>query len=278
MKKILIPVDFSEHSEYALEVASTLAKENNASLVVLHMMGLSESVLTKDESQEMFEAIYYMKLAEKRFNNFLDRDFLEGIPIETTVQNYKEFHEINNVAKDFDVDLIVMGSHGASGLKEVFVGSNTEKVVRTADVPVLVVKNQIKKLEVSKVVFACDFNLDFIIPFKNAWNFFKSMDVDFQLVFINLPNKFISSQEMEERALKFVMHTGIDETKVLEKISYHSDYSLEDGIFSFCNKVHADLVIIPTHGRRGLAHFFSENIGESLVNHADLPVMTFKVS
>lgn len=277
MKKILIPIDFSEHSEYALKVAATLAKKNNASLVVLHMMGLSEAVLTKVESEKMFEAIYYMKLAEKRFSDFLDKDYLEGITVETTVQNYKEFHEINSVAEDFKADLIVMGSHGSSGLKEVFVGSNTEKVVRTSNVPVLVVKNEMDDFKMEKVVFACDFNTDFIKPFKEAYTFFKSVGATFQVVFVNLPEKFMSSQEMEEKALKFLLRSGIDDTDVFDNMAYHCDYNLENGIYTFCNKFQADLIVIPTHGRRGLAHFFSENLGEALVNHSDLPIMTFKV-
>ena len=177
MKKILIPVDFSEHSEYALKVAATLAKKHNASIVALHMMGLSEAILTKDESQEMFEAIFYMKLAEKHFNEFLDKDYLEGIKVETTVQNYKHFNEINTIAAELGADLIVMGSHGASGLKEVFVGSNTEKVVRTSDIPVLVVKEKHNELKMERVVFACDFNLDFIEPFKKAFNFLKKLEL-----------------------------------------------------------------------------------------------------
>ena len=277
MKKILIPVDFSEHSEYALEVAATLAKKNDASLVVLHMIGLSEAVLTKDESREMFEAIYYLKLAEKRFGDFLDKDYLEGIRIETTVQNYKDFHEINSVAEDFEADLIVMGSHGASGLKEVFVGSNTEKVVRTSDVPVLVIKNRSKDFKMNKVVFACDFNLDFVEPFKNAFDFFEKIGSEFQVVFINTPEKFLSNQEMQELALKFVLHSGVDTTKVYDNIVYYCDYRLEHGIYSFSNEVEADVVVIPTHGRRGLAHYFSENIGEAIVNHIELPIITFKV-
>jgi len=277
MKKILIPIDFSEHSEYALKVAATLAKKHQASLVVLHMMGLSEAVLTKDESQEMFEAIYYMKLAEKRFEAFLDHDYLKDIPMETTVQNYKDFHEINEVAKEFDADLIVMGSHGASGIKEVFVGSNTEKVVRTSEIPVLVVKNSLKHFQMEKVVFACDFNLDFIEPFKKAWNFFKKLETEFQVVFINTPEKFLSHQEMEERASTFILESGINDKDVFESVVYYCDYRLEHGIYSFCNASYADLVVIPTHGRRGLAHFFSENIGEAIVNHSDLPIMTFKV-
>lgn len=277
MKKILIPVDFSEHSEYALEVAATLAKKHNASLVILHMMGLSEAVLTKDESQEMFEAIYYMKLAEKRFNDFLDKDYLEGISVETTVQNYKEFHEINNVALDLNAELIVMGSHGASGFQEVFVGSNTEKVVRTSEIPVLVIKNRNKEFTMGKVVFACDFNMDFSEPFKRAWDFFEKIGADFQMVFINTPDKFLSNREMQDRAYKFMVQSGVENTDVYDNTAYYCDYRLEHGIFSFSDEVDADLIVIPTHGRRGLAHFFSENIGEAVVNHSDLPVMTIKV-
>jgi len=277
MKKILIPIDFSEHSEYALQVGATLAKKYNASLVVLHMMGLSEAVLTRDESQEMFEAIYYMKLAEKRFSKFLDKNYLEGITIETTVQNYKEFHEINSVAKDFKADLILMGSHGATGLKEVFVGSNTEKVVRSSEIPVLVIKNRTEEFKMNKVVFACDFNMDFTGAFKNAWDFFKKIGAEFQVVFINTPEKFLSNQEMQERAFKFMQHSGVENTDVYDNTAYYCDYRLEHGIYSFSNEVDADLVVIPTHGRRGLAHYFSENVGEAIVNHSDLPIMTFKV-
>ena len=73
MKKILIPVDFSAHSEYALQIAATLAKKFSSEIVVLHMMGLSESVLTNNES-EVFEGIYHVKLAKKQFNDFLNKD------------------------------------------------------------------------------------------------------------------------------------------------------------------------------------------------------------
>lgn len=277
MKKILIPLDFSQHSQYALEVAAKLAKKHNASIVALHMMGLSEAVLTKDESNEMFQAIYYMKLAEKRFNEFLDEDYMKGIDVETTVQNFKHFHEINDVAKDFDADLIVMGSHGTSGLKEVFVGSNTEKVVRTSEIPVLVVKSSVKDFEMNKVVIACDFNLDFVDPFKKAIHFFQGIGATIEVLFVNTPEKFMSSQQMDETAFNFMLNCGLADTDILDKVSFYCEYNLEHGIYTFSDKVDADLVVIPTHGRRGLAHFFSQNIGEALVNHSDLPIMTFKV-
>ena len=140
MKRILVPVDFSDHAGYALEVAAKLASKHNAEILILHMLGLSEAYLTKDESQEAAEAHYYMKLAKVRFDEFLNKPYLKEVKHSEMVQNYKIFSEVNQVAEEHKADLIVMGSHGRSGLGELFVGSNTEKVVRTSTIPVLVVK------------------------------------------------------------------------------------------------------------------------------------------
>lgn len=278
MKTILVPIDFSDHSEYALEVAAKLAKDHNASIVALHMMGLSQAVLTKDDSQEVFEAMYYMKLADKRFTEFLDRDYLNGIEVETTVQNYKLFHELDDVAREFHADLIVMGSHGSSGLREVFVGSNTEKVVRTSTVPVLVVKNRMTTDAIKKVVFANNFDLDNISSFKKARDLFITLGAQMQMVYINTPGEgFRSTQEMEERVSDFFLKAGLDTEFNNDDVVYYSAYSIEEGIFTYSNKVEADLIAIPTHGRKGLAHFFSGSISEDLVNHSDLPVITFKM-
>lgn len=278
MKKILVPVDFSTHSEYALEVAAQIAKKYNTELVALHMMGISQAVLTKDDSQEVMEAMFYMKLAEKRFKEFLDKDYLKGIKVHNTVQNYKEFQEINNVARDFDCDLIVMGSHGASGIHEMFVGSNTEKVVRHAEIPVLVIKSRVKNFNLEKVVFASNFDKEVVHVFSKMVKLFNLFNAKLQLVYINTPGDgFRSSQEMNDRFLQFLLESKMDATYKITDIATYNSYSIEEGIFSYSNFVNADAIAIPTHGRKGLAHFFSGSISEDLVNHSDLPVITFKI-
>ncbi len=279
MKKILVPVDFSEYSEYALQVAALIAKQQNTEIVVLHMLGLSEAVLTKNEGQEINEAMYYMKLAENRFSAFLDKDYLEGIKVTETVQNYKIFSEVNEVAHENDVDLIVMGSHGVSGLsEEVFIGSNTEKVVRTADVPVLVIKNPIEDFRIKEVVFACDFKIENIRPYHNAIKLFNSFGANVHLLYINLPGeRFRSSGEIEERVREFLFKADSGDMDMYNNVVYFNDYSVESGVFNYSNKIQADIIAIPTHGRRGLAHFFNGSIGEDIVNHANKPVITFKI-
>jgi nucleotide-binding universal stress UspA family protein len=160
MKKIIVPIDFSEHSEYALEAAANLAQKYGSELLVLHMLELSNAILTADSSALNEEAVFYLKLAEQKFDTFLDKPYLENLNVTPIVKHFKVWSEVNDVANEHDANLIVMGSHGASGVKEVLVGSNTEKVVRHADIPVLVIKHNPILFDFENGVFACDFSDD----------------------------------------------------------------------------------------------------------------------
>jgi nucleotide-binding universal stress UspA family protein len=275
MKNILVPVDFSEPSAYALEVAAKIAKRQNADLTVLHMLGLSQAVLTKDETQEYEEAKYYMSLAKQRFRTFLDKPYLKGIKIHEMVQNYKIFSELNDVAKERHIDLIIMGSHGARGLSELFVGSNTEKVVRTSDVPVLVIKDSNPDFEIKKMLFACSFNDDSILAYKNAKAFADNFSAELMPIYINVPyNDFLSTSEAEDRISDFMFKAGEPE----QTVTIYNDHSVEMGLFNYSKKGEFDVLAIPTHGRRGLSHFFLGSLGEDVANHAKLPVLTFKTN
>lgn len=276
MKKILVPVDFSECSEYALRVASDLARNYNAEIIALHMMGMNDNVLTNSQTKEMLEGIYYIKLAKKRFEEFLDKNFLKGITVTDSVYNYTEFNELNQVAKEKNADLIVMGSHGSSGLTEVFVGSNTEKVVRYSEVPVLVIKNKHDSFKIKNAVFACDFSLENVDVFNKAMKFYEILNSKVTLLYINVPGQnYRNTKEMESLVKEFLQKANA--THFLNDVAYYNDYTVEDGIFNFSLNNEIDTIALPTHGRRGLAHFFSGSISEDLVNHSDIPVITFKI-
>ncbi|WP_234859331.1 universal stress protein [Aquimarina aquimarini] len=279
MKKILVPIDFSEYSEYALKAASIIAKQQNAEIIALHMLGLSEAVLIKNEAQEAKEAMYYMKLAERQFDTFLDKEYLKGVTVIETVKSYKVFSEINDVAHENDVGLIIMGSHGVSGLREeVFIGSNTEKVVRSSDIPVLVIKNPVDDFTVKEVVFACDFKIENIRAYHNAMQLFDALGANVHLLYVNLPGEqFRNTDQIEERVKEFLFKADSGKLEMYDKVAYYNDYTVESGVFNYSNKIDADIIAIPTHGRRGLAHFFNGSIGEDIANHANKPVITFKI-
>ena len=278
MKRILVPVDFSEHSGFALEVAAILARKYESEIIVLHMLGLSEAYLTKDETQEFAEARYYMKLAKTRFERFLDQAYLKELKLRQMVQNYKVFSEINQIAREQNVDLIVMGSHGTGGLSELFVGSNTEKVVRSSDIPVLVIKARRADFDPQKVIFATDFSLEGLHAYQRIRELVTEWGAQICMVSVNLPNeRYRSTQERQEKANAFIeaAHGGILPENT--SIRFVSDYTVEGGLYFVAGEFNADLIAIPTHGRSGLVHFFKGSLGEDLANHAKLPVISCKM-
>ncbi len=276
MNKIIVPIDFSEYSEYALKVAAKLAKKNNAELLALHMLEMSEVMFTAG-GEEPQKVIYFLKLAEQQFEDFLKKDYLQDLKVTPIVKHFKVFSEVNDIAQKYDADLIVMGSHGASGVKEFFIGSNTERVVRYADIPVLVVKNDLPQVSFEVVAYACDFSEESIETYLKAVSMFDKMGSRLYLIYVNLPNdKFKNALEMERLAVNFLTKAEGNLNR-MENVYYTSDYTIEDGILNSSIKIGADLIAIPTHGRKGLSHFFQGSVGEDVANHSTLPVITFKI-
>ena len=276
MQRILVPVDFSEPSSFALEVAAQIARAQQAEIVVLHMLGLSEAVLTKDETHEYEEAKYYMELARKRFKPFLNKPYLKNIKVKQIVQNYKIFRELNKVAQEQHIDLVVMGSHGVSGLNDFFVGSNTEKVVRTCDVPVLVVKAPNPDFKVQRILFACDFTAATILAFERVKAFAANFSAKLQLIYVNTPyDSFMSTTQMEKRISTFFFKAGIKE----QEVTIYNDFGVEQGLMNCAKTGSFDILALPTRGRKPLSHFLlgSRSIGEDVANHSNLPVLTLKI-
>ncbi len=144
LKKILFPTDYSDPSKEALKYAMGFAMERGAELIALHVINeqfLSEGlnlprvVSIDDLEKEM------TREAERRMDEFFsDVVGLDKVALKKVILNGKPFVEIIKYARENDVDLIVIGTHGRSGIEHIIFGSTAEKVVRKAPCPVLSVK------------------------------------------------------------------------------------------------------------------------------------------
>ena len=277
MKKILVPVDFSTPSENAMKVAAGLAKRNDAQLVVLHVIELAETLFGSEQfNVDDEQIVFFMKMAKKRFAKFLDKDYLKEIDYKDMVDIGPTSKYISEYAANENVDMIVMGSTGVSGLEEVLIGSNTEKIVRTSAVPVLVVKKKMEDLSINNVVFASDFDIESLKAYENAKRFADSFNAQLKLLYVNLPgNQFYSTQEIHEQMRKFLHEADVELNE--KNVIIYNDYTIQLGVINGANTLKADLIAMPTHGRQGLSHFFNGSIGEDVVNHSTLPVITFKI-
>lgn len=147
-KTLLVPHDFSPSADRALVEAAALARHHGARLVLVHVThlppGLHADALLADPNSDAGEMIRVDAYARVNATNKLDvlakplRD--DGVDVETRAAVGDVPDEILEAARDTGADLIVMGTHGRTGLAHLFLGSMTEKVLRQATVPVLTVR------------------------------------------------------------------------------------------------------------------------------------------
>ncbi|GAB1307892.1 universal stress protein [Urechidicola sp. KH5] len=277
MKKILVPIDFSEQAEYALKVAAKIAIETGSELHLLHMLELPIDIIDPSNygtSNNSPTTLLYLKRAQEKFEKIINRYYLKEVKKSRSVLFHETFEGIIEESKKQEVDLIVMGSKGASGFNEILVGSNTEKVVRSSNVPVLVIKNEIDDFKIDNLIFASDFSLENKTTFPNVVAFAKIFNAKVHLTKINTPQKFEATLKTNSRIEEFLI--GYD--RDMFTINVLNDNSIEEGVLNFGQYINADVIAINTHGRRGLMHFFNGSVSKDISNHALKPVITFRIA
>jgi nucleotide-binding universal stress UspA family protein len=274
MKRILVPTDFSKHAEYALKVAAQIAKKNDGEIILVHMLELPSSGNdAMSSSHDIPELMFFKNAALARLDQIMDAEYLKGIKVSRIFQFEMAFEGIIKNGESHNADLIVMGSHGANGVQEMFIGSNTEKVVRSSSVPVLVIKREEENFNANKFVFASDFSEEIKKPFEKVVDFVNKFNSHLHLVNINTPNNFKSTKVAQKAMDEFVAEFKINNCTT----HIYNDINVEKGILHFAKSIDADIIGMSTHGRKGLSHFFNGSISEDLVNHAKRAVITFKI-
>ena len=275
MKKILIPTDFSKYADEAIEVGAQIAKKNNSEIVLIHMLELPthmNDAVTNETS--IPEIMLFKNKAEETLKNIKNRPSLKNIKVTEVIRLDTATNGINNYIKqNNDIDLIVMGSHGATGINEILIGSNTEKVVRQSEIPVLVIKNKSENFKTANIVFASDFSNEIKKPFKKVLDYAKLFEAKLKLVMICTPNSFKSTSAALNIVTEFVSEFDMPEYS----FETYNESNIEKGILNYSNENKADIIAFCTHGRTALSHFFTGSISEDLVNHSSKPVLTFRI-
>lgn len=275
IKDILVPTDFSKCSVYAVKVAAQLAKKLNATMHLLHV--IETPVVAYDAGMVNFEslpqAMFMKELADENMKNLLAESFLSGISVESKIEYDAIYKRINQYVENHKINLIVMGSHGAKGFNEIVLGSNAERVVRYADCPVLTIKQDYPSFEVQDILIASNFYNEADNMFKAFKQFTDLFDANLHFVRVNTPINFETTPESNKKMNDFASRHA------LESYSFviYNDQTEEDGILNYADEIDADLLVIGTHGRTGLAHLIKGSIAEDLLNHSKRAVLSIKI-
>jgi nucleotide-binding universal stress UspA family protein len=223
-----------------------------------------------------FEEVLLKELQEKaeaEFKKIITKYNTTGSKVIAKVQFGAVATMILDYIADQSIDVVLMGSHGVSGFREFFIGSNAEKIVRRSPVPVLIMKSYYKG-PIKNIVFPNTLETenqeDLIAKVKELQNFFGAQ---LRIVWINTPVNFASDKITLARLEAFAKRY---------KLQYYTTHVFnhpneEDGILEFTKFIQGNLIAMGTHGRRGIAHIVNGSVAEDVVNHTDKPVWTYSL-
>ena len=144
-QRFLVPVDFSPYADQALDYAIALAQKLQAHMTLLHVI---QSLAMGGTDMGVVLPYTYIQELEAEITSTLDTALNKvtaaGLKGDTLLVHGVPFHEIVDTAQRRQADLIIMGTHGRTGLTHIFLGSVAEKVVRLAPCPVLVVRQTVR--------------------------------------------------------------------------------------------------------------------------------------
>lgn len=276
MKRILVPCDFSKPSAEAYKVAIDLAgRSSQGEIVLLHVIPLSTAYTTSFAGEPfLYDPAYYTRMeddARQELDKLKTQATANAVRVTTSVQFGVLLTNVLNTVKDSHIDLVVMGTSGASGMTEMLIGSNTEKIVRFSPVPVLAIREAVDTRSMRNILLPSTLDLnqhDFIKKLKELQQF---LGATVHVLLVNTPIHFRQNKQADEALNEFAKHYQLTDYKLHFKNYYRED----EGIMEFARSENMDLIAMPTHARKGLSHLFNPSVTEHVVNHGQTPIWTY---
>lgn len=160
MKRILVPTDFSPNAEFALRVAIDIASRAKGTIILYHVYGPVESPFINDKISRKEYNIQTETIILKRLQRLRKKVLQDGnnVIISTVIGHFPLINNILGFAEQNQIDLIVMGTKGAGGIRKIIIGSVAARIAQKTDIPVLLIPNKFKSKELKQIVFASDFH------------------------------------------------------------------------------------------------------------------------
>ena len=249
MKRILVPVNFSQVSKDAVKSAATLAKKSGGDIVLFHVVEDAEIVAETREKAESFLAMRELDGIVCHYKQ------TTGDPIEEIVAQ--------------QLDLIVMGSEGAKGIENFFISTLSEEVSREADCPVINLKEFVDLGKVKSIVFPTDMRVDQgeIIDDIKALQSFYGAHLHLIKVF---NDTLVLERDVKKRLEDFASFHGLTDYSV----SARPNIDKSEEILEFAQELNASMIAMGIHDRHGLEKLLGGFIAKDVTNEGKIAIWT----
>lgn len=276
IKTILIPTDFSESSENALNVGISIARRQKAEILILHVIDrfayLQPAEVFIPDVKPMPDINY---LVEHRLREFTESIAKKtGIEIKFKVLNGQPSEQICALAYEKKISLIVIGTHGSSGLRSLFIGSEAYRVVKNAPCPVLTIPGKWENQTFSKVLFPIR-----LIPGTLDKYFYSRPIIEknnselFLLGLTDMKDPGYTKELIEHiENLK----KQLQNDKIKYQISYCPGEDFPEQVIKSTREFGIDLIILTANIDIDWKTFFIGPFVQQIINHSQVPVLSIK--
>lgn len=273
MKKILFPTDYSETSKNSGKYAAEIAKRTNAELYILNVY----SVTIYDPNMPAELLMSATEQAEKTSKEELEKVKSEfgdmgDVNIQLISKQGLVVDEIINFVQENDIDLVVMGTTGASGILEKIFGSNTSSVIEKTPKPVLAIPDETSYRGISTIVYATDLQESETDEIVNVTEFAGIFDAEVILLHVCDKSEEILMDE------KNSLYEDLRKNIGYEKVSFEliKDEDVVKGIDDYVTNNPVDIVAMATHHRSLLGRIFSKSLTKEMVYHCRIPLLALE--
>lgn len=279
IKKILIPIDFSELSSYAIDYALEIAKVHSSKIIFVHvvedMLNFSipgDFVLTTEEFIEKEKAIEQIKTERlQHFTKQMNAKY--GFTFESKIVFGKSHRAVNDMVVSDQIDLLVMSTHGVSGFREFIIGSNAVRMITECPCPVLSVQKPMKSTGFKKILLP--FNDD---PFSrqkinvaiqfSRW--FNSM-----ICTLGIENEGEQSHLVKIEREAHQIAAYLDEHQVKNSMEIVKNSNLQRAILEYGKQIDADLLVVMADmEKEDIVEYIMGPVAQQLINHSNIPVLS----
>jgi nucleotide-binding universal stress UspA family protein len=275
-KRILVPTDFSDISLNALDYAASIASNTNAEVTLLHVY---ESY---DQHSNIKFGLDINEIIEKGINDKINdikatNKNLWGVKFNTKVVNGKSTNDIIKVAKQLKSDLIVMGTHGTSGLKNLgkyLLGSNAYRVVNNAPCPVITIREKKSNIRFKDLLLPIDNTKETKMKLDLAIQFAKDYDATIHLVALTafFEELFVEIKDLKKMIADIETKLEKAGVKYTSKMIRHQRAS--ESVLSYAAKINADLIFIVTGHDNQWSKVVVRSAARNVITESKTPVLS----
>ncbi|OIQ16601.1 MAG: hypothetical protein BM557_09830 [Flavobacterium sp. MedPE-SWcel] len=276
MKRVLFPTDFSEAANIAFTYALKFADTLNAELTILHVYNLPivETPVLPESTKEIFDIVAANQSESferelKKLEQLAAKRKLDHIKLHDILLHGDLIYNINKVCHEKDIDLIVMGTTGASGIKETFLGSNTATVISNAKVPVLGIPTAAEfHHQIKNVVFTTQYKDEDNLALQRLLDITNKIGSSVYCLHIKNDN---DPDDIDEKINEWKMRYNN------EKVSFFSitGNNTEETILDFVENQHIDMLAMLKHKRSFFENLFHRSLTKKMAYHSKVPIMVF---